>query len=196
MILGHPSFDFQVNSWLHIICSRMQKVNLYARPSIIQVGCPTCCYQVCAPHAKGVLQTGLTPQSPTIVMYFRLWGRECKNAFDLFFTIKYCFTTTANLVHICFTDIMLWCQTFKSAQKLQDRFPPIHTEINARLTHWGGDKMTAIFKFVPKGPSNHIPVLDQIMTRRHPGDKLLSEPMLVYMRHSASMSWWVNIEQY
>ena len=33
---------------LHIIFSRMQIVNQHARPSIIQVGCPTCCYQVCA----------------------------------------------------------------------------------------------------------------------------------------------------
>ena len=33
---------------LHIIFSRMQRVNQHARPSIIQVGCPTCCYQVCA----------------------------------------------------------------------------------------------------------------------------------------------------
>ena len=32
---------------LHIIFSRMQRVNQHARPSIIQVGCPTCCYQVC-----------------------------------------------------------------------------------------------------------------------------------------------------
>ena len=38
---------------LYIICSRMQRVNLHARPSIIQVGCPTCCYQVCPlDHAK------------------------------------------------------------------------------------------------------------------------------------------------
>ena len=39
---------------LHNIFSRMQRVNQHARPSIIQVGCPTCCYQVCAlDHAKG-----------------------------------------------------------------------------------------------------------------------------------------------
>ena len=38
---------------LHVICSRMQRVNLHARPSIIQVGYPTCCYQACAlDHAK------------------------------------------------------------------------------------------------------------------------------------------------
>ena len=35
---------------LHIIFSRMQRVNQQARPSIIQVGCPTCCNQVCALH--------------------------------------------------------------------------------------------------------------------------------------------------
>ena len=35
------------------ICSNMQRVNLHARPSVIQVGCPTCFYQVCAlDHAK------------------------------------------------------------------------------------------------------------------------------------------------
>ena len=33
---------------LHIIFSRLQRVNQHARHSIIQVGCPTCCYQVCA----------------------------------------------------------------------------------------------------------------------------------------------------
>ena len=34
-------------------------------------------------------------------------------------------------------------------------------------------------KFVPKGPINNIPALDQIMTWRQLGDKPLSEPMMV-----------------
>ena len=34
-------------------------------------------------------------------------------------------------------------------------------------------------KFVPKGPINNIPALVQIMARRRPGDKPLSEPMIV-----------------
>ena len=34
-------------------------------------------------------------------------------------------------------------------------------------------------KFVPKGPINDIPALVQIMAWRRPGDKPLSEPMLV-----------------
>ena len=46
--------------------------------------------------------------------------------------------------------------------------------------------------FVPKGPINNIPALVQIMAWCRPGDKPLSEPMIIslltYMRHSASMS--------
>ena len=34
-------------------------------------------------------------------------------------------------------------------------------------------------KFVPKGPINNIPALFQIMAWRRPGDKPLSEPMMV-----------------
>ena len=34
-------------------------------------------------------------------------------------------------------------------------------------------------KFVPKGPINNIPSLVQMMAWRRPGDKPLSEPMMV-----------------
>ena len=68
------------------------------------------------------------------------------------------------------------------------------------LTHWGPDKMAAIFqkifqinflignvwisirislKFVPKGPIDNIPALVQIMAWRRPGDKPLSESIMV-----------------
>ena len=70
------------------------------------------------------------------------------------------------------------------------------------LTHWGRDKMDAIsqttlsnafsfmnenvwilikisLKFVPQGPINNFPALVQIMAWRRPGDKPLSEPMMV-----------------
>ena len=72
---------------------------------------------------------------------------------------------------------------------------------SALLTHWGRDKMDAIsqtifssvfflnenvwipktisLKFVPKGPINNIPSLVQIMAWCRPGDKPLSEPMMV-----------------
>ena len=34
-------------------------------------------------------------------------------------------------------------------------------------------------KFVPRGPINNIPALVQIMAWRRPGDKPLSEPMMI-----------------
>ena len=50
---------------LYVICSRMQRVNLHARPSIIQVGCPTCCYQVWAlDHANGGVADLNYPSQP------------------------------------------------------------------------------------------------------------------------------------
>ena len=69
------------------------------------------------------------------------------------------------------------------------------------LIHWSWDKMAGIFQttfsdafffneivwilikialmFVPKGPINNIPALVQKMAWRRPGDKPLSEPMMV-----------------
>ena len=65
------------------------------------------------------------------------------------------------------------------------------------LTHWGRDKMAAVFqttfflnenvwvsikislKFAPKGSISNIPALVQIMAWRLPSDKPLSEPMVV-----------------
>ena len=54
---------------------------------------------------------------------------------------------------------------------------------------WISNKIS--LKFVGKGQINNIPALVQIMDWRRPGDKPLSEPMMIslltYMRHSASM---------
>ena len=41
--------------------------------------------------------------------------------------------------------------------------------------------ITISLKFVPKGPINNIPALVQIMAWRRPGDKPLSEPMMVVL---------------
>ena len=51
-------------------------------------------------------------------------------------------------------------------------------------------------KFVPKGPINHIPALVQIMAWRRPGDKPLSEPMMVGlpMHICVASPQWVNFE--
>ena len=38
-----------------------------------------------------------------------------------------------------------------------------------------------LLKFVPSGPINNIPALVQIIAWRRPGDKPLSEPMMVIL---------------
>ena len=49
-------------------------------------------------------------------------------------------------------------------------------------------------KFVPKGPINNFPTLVQVMAWRRPGDKPLSEPMLVSLstRICVTRPQWVN----
>ena len=49
-------------------------------------------------------------------------------------------------------------------------------------------------RFVPKGPINNIPALVQIMAWRRPGDKPLSEPMMVNLPTHICVSrpQWVN----
>ena len=52
-------------------------------------------------------------------------------------------------------------------------------------------------KFVPKGPINNIPALVQIMAWRRPGDKPLSEPMMVRLLTHICVTrpQWVNMKQ-
>ena len=56
---------------LHNIFSRMQRVNQHARPSIIRVRSPTCCYQVCALDHANVGTADLDYNSgPAILMWY------------------------------------------------------------------------------------------------------------------------------
>ena len=50
-------------------------------------------------------------------------------------------------------------------------------------------------KFVPKSPIDHIPALVQIMAWRRPGDKPLSEPMMINLPTHICVTrpQWVNI---
>ena len=54
-----------------------------------------------------------------------------------------------------------------------DTFKRIFLNENVRIS------IRISLKFVPKGPMNNIPALVQIMAWRRPGDKPLSEPMMV-----------------
>ena len=93
--------------------------------------------------------------------------------------------------------------------RLQDQ--KVESKHRYDLTHWGGDKMVAIFqttfsntfswmkmyqfrlkislKFVPKSPINNIPALVHIMAWRRPGHKPLSEPMMVSLLTHICITW-------
>ena len=72
-----------------------------------------------------------------------------------------------------------------------DTFKPIFLNEDIRIS----TKMS--LKFYPKGPINNIPALVLIMAWRRPGDKPLSEPMMVcLLRHIwvTRPQWVIQIE--
>ena len=69
-----------------------------------------------------------------------------------------------------------------------DTFKRIFLDENARIS------MKISLKFVPKGPINNIPALVQIMAWRRPGDKPLSEPMMICLLTHICVTrpqWWL-----
>ena len=115
-----------------------------------------------------------------------------------------------------------WCEAFIFIMNqtyglgLQQEWDKNGSWVQCNLTHWGQDKMGAIsqmtfssafslnetfwipikisLKFVPKSPINNIPALVEIMAWRRPGDKPLSQPMMVSLLTHISITrpQWVN----
>ena len=75
-------------------------------------------------------------------------------------------------------------------------FPDIFKWIFLNEIIWISIKMS--LKFVPRGPIDNIPALVQIMAWRRPGDKPLSEPMMVSsLTHiCVTRPQWVNVMQW
>ena len=110
-------------------------------------------------------------------------------------------------------DILLTCTNIQLLTKTYDAIW-WHLSVS---THWGRDKMAANFQttfanrfswmkmyeflskfhwsFVPRGPIKNIPTLVQIMGWHQPGDKPLSEPMMVnlLMHICITRLQWVNM---
>ena len=97
------------------------------------------------------------------------------------------------LCYILFVKIKASRSTFLSFSKQRTRFHVISTlRPRQNRRHFADDILKCIFlienvwipieislKFVPKSPTNNIPALVQLMAWRRPGDKPLSEPMIV-----------------
>ena len=71
-----------------------------------------------------------------------------------------------------------------------DTFKRIFLNENVRIS------IKISLKIVPKGPIKNIPALVQIMAWRRPGDKPLSEPMIVVLLTHICVTWpqWVNLQ--
>ena len=80
------------------------------------------------------------------------------------------------LTHICVTQPQ-WVKTLRPRQNgchfADDTFKRIFMNENARIS------INISLNFVPKGLINNIPALVQIMAWGRPGNKPLSEPMMV-----------------
>ena len=76
----------------------------------------------------------------------------------------------------------------QNGRKFPDIFKPIFLKENISIS------MTISRKFVSKGPINNTPALVQIMARCRPGDKPLSEPMMVILLTHICVTrpQWVN----
>ena len=96
-----------------------------------------------------------------------------------------------SLTHICVTWPQ-WVNTLRPRQNgrhfADDTFKRIFLDENIRIS------IKISLKFVPKGPINNIPALVQIMAWRRPGDKSLSETMMVRSLTHICVTWpqWVK----
>ena len=88
-------------------------------------------------------------------------------------------------------DIQIEVNTLRPRQNGR-HFPDIFNWIFLNENVWISINIS--LKFVPRGPVNNIPTLVQVMAWRRPGDKPLSEPMIVYsMTHiCVTRPQWVN----
>ena len=71
------------------------------------------------------------------------------------------------------TDHINTLRPRQNGRHFDDTFKRIFLNENVRIA------IKISLKFVPKGPINSIPALVQMMAWRRPGDKPLSEPMMV-----------------
>ena len=87
-------------------------------------------------------------------------------------------------------DTQVCINTLRLRQKVghvtDNNFRPIFLNENVRISI----KIWELF--VPKGPFNNILALVQIMAWRRPGDKPLSEPMMVRLSMHINQPQWVN----
>ena len=135
-------------------------------------------------------------------MALYIWYQQCTGWF-----LKPYNTFHIGLISFIFMDISFRCsrQIWYLCLGEARRLNPLRPRQNGR--HFTDDTLNCIFlnenvrisitislKFAPKGSINNIPALVQIMVWRRPGDKPLSEPMIVTLLTHICVTrpQWVN----
>ena len=114
-------------------------------------------------------------------------------------TVKICLSLVSTCMCETISPLALW--------RCSNNLNTLRPRVNGR--HFADDIFKCVFvnenswipikislKFVPKGPINNIPALVQIMAWRPPGDKPLSEPMMVRLPTHICVTrpQWVKLE--
>ena len=106
---------------------------------------------------------------------------------------------TLPMLYICIT-LRKWVNTLRPRQNGRHFPDDILKCIFLNENVWLSIKIS--WNFVPQGPINNIPALVQIMAGRRPGDKPLSEPMMVillthicvtrrqWVKDQCEIHWW------
>ena len=142
---------------------------------------------------------------PCTVPWAYVWG--C--ILFIFYEIQPVFTTHLSMRYFAIVEIVCTNISWNSLFKRMQMFKTLRPRENGR--HFADDMFKCIFlnenvwipikislKFVPKGPINNIPALVQIMAWRRPGEKPLSEPMIVSVptHICAARPQWVKVSSY
>ena len=107
--------------------------------------------------------------------YFR--GIQNTHGFVIVWLVFIVLLEVNGFTHCIHTYSCLSINTLRSRQNGRHFPDDIFKCIFLNESIWNSIEIS--LKFVPKGPINNIPALVQIMAWRRPGDKPLSEPLLV-----------------
>ena len=124
------------------------------------------------------------------------WSIFMTSGHDYYVTIQYKHPSVYSVVHAIYDFIEGLKKTFNTLRLRQNgrHFPnDIFKWIFFNENVWISINIS--LKFVPRGSINNIPTLVKVMAWRQPGDKPLSEPMMVRlpMHICVTRPQWVNV---
>ena len=158
-----------------------------------------CCSQATSHYLSQCWPSSLSPCGVTRPQ----WVKPCDVWFMQLSTCKVVSETTSTNLHIC---VVHECSFYEfHCDRSFSFLNTLRPRRNRR--HFADDIFKCILlnenvlisikislKFIPKGPINNIPALVQIMAWRWPGNKPLSEPMMIIsLTHICfTLPHWVN----